>query len=137
MCPSCVTRTRTAIERGLDGGHFFGYSLAHYYVFGQHTPGVTNIWDEFGQHRSEWGFDRQVAARTGHRYGAQLLEGGLGALRGAIGTPSQIRQLCRSYAEAGMDQLILVSQAGRNRHDHICASLELFAREVMPRVPGH
>jgi hypothetical protein len=53
-------------------------------------------------------------------------------LRGAIGTPAQIRDLCRSYADAGIDQLILVSQAGRNQHEHICESLELFAREVMP-----
>src|ERR671917_554347 len=28
-----------AIERGIDGGHFFGYSLTHYYVFGKHQPG--------------------------------------------------------------------------------------------------
>jgi alkanesulfonate monooxygenase SsuD/methylene tetrahydromethanopterin reductase-like flavin-dependent oxidoreductase (luciferase family) len=128
----CHENEETAIERGLDGGHFFGYSLAHYYVFGQHTPGVTSVWDEFGRNRSQWGFDRQVAAQTGQPLGAQLLEGGLGALRGAIGTPSQIRELCRSYAEAGIDQLILVSQAGRNQHEHICESLELFAREVMP-----
>ncbi len=128
----CHDDEETAIERGLDGGHFFGYSLAHYYVFGQHRPGVTNVWDEFGRNRSQWGFDRQVAAQTGQPLGAQLLEGGLGALRGAIGTPSQIRELCRSYADAGIDQLILVSQAGRNQHEHICESLELFAREVMP-----
>ena len=32
----------------------------------------------------------------------------------------------------GVDQLIFVSQAGRNRHEHICESMELFAREVMP-----
>jgi hypothetical protein len=38
----------------------------------------------------------------------------------------------RGYADAGVDQVILVSQSGRNRHDHICESLELFAREVMP-----
>ncbi len=31
-----------------------------------------------------------------------------------------------------MDQLIFVSQAGRNRHEDICESMELFAREVMP-----
>ena len=29
-----------AIERGIDGAHFFGYSLAHYYVFGDHRPGA-------------------------------------------------------------------------------------------------
>ena len=31
-----------------------------------------------------------------------------------------------------MDQLIFVSQAGRNRHEDICESMELFAREVLP-----
>jgi DNA-binding GntR family transcriptional regulator len=28
--------------------------------------------------------------------------------------------------------MIFVSQSGRNRHEHICESLELFASEVMP-----
>ena len=64
--------------------------------------------------------------------GAKLLEEGLGALRGAIGTPDQVRQLIRRYEEVGVDQLIFVSQAGRNRHEHICESMELFAREVLP-----
>jgi hypothetical protein len=31
-----------------------------------------------------------------------------------------------------VDQLIFVSQAGRNRHEDICESMELFAREVLP-----
>jgi hypothetical protein len=34
--------------------------------------------------------------------------------------------------ETGVDQVVFIQQAGRNRHDHICESLELFAREVMP-----
>ena len=29
--------------------------------------------------------------------------------------------------------MILLSQAGRNRHEDICESLELLAKEVMPR----
>jgi alkanesulfonate monooxygenase SsuD/methylene tetrahydromethanopterin reductase-like flavin-dependent oxidoreductase (luciferase family) len=128
----CHPDEQTAIERGLDGGHFFGYSLAHYYVFGQHFPGRTNIWEEFQERRGLYGFDRQIAARTGQPLGAQLLEEGLGALRGAIGTPDQIRDLIRRYAAAGVDQLIFVSQAGKNKHDDICESLELFAREVLP-----
>jgi alkanesulfonate monooxygenase SsuD/methylene tetrahydromethanopterin reductase-like flavin-dependent oxidoreductase (luciferase family) len=128
----CHPDEETAIERGLDGGHFFGYSLAHYYVFGQHRPGRTNIWDEFQERRHLFGFDRGIAAQTGRPLGAQLLEEGLGALRGAIGTPDQIRDLIRRYEEAGVDQLIFVSQAGRNRHEHICESLELFAAEVLP-----
>jgi alkanesulfonate monooxygenase SsuD/methylene tetrahydromethanopterin reductase-like flavin-dependent oxidoreductase (luciferase family) len=127
----CHKDEETAIERGLDGGHFFGYSLAHYYVFGQHKPGKTVIWDEFQKRRSSLGFDREIAAKTGQQLGAQIMEQGLGSLRGAIGTPEQIRHLIKRYEEIGVDQLIFVSQAGRNQHEHICESLELFAKEVM------
>jgi alkanesulfonate monooxygenase SsuD/methylene tetrahydromethanopterin reductase-like flavin-dependent oxidoreductase (luciferase family) len=128
----CHQDEETAIERGLDGAHFFGYALAHYYVFGTHRPGRTSIWDEFQRNRAQFGFDRQIAAQTGVQLGAQLLQEGLGSLRGAIGTPAQIRELVRGYQAAGVDQLVFVSQAGRTRHEHICESLELFAAEVMP-----
>jgi alkanesulfonate monooxygenase SsuD/methylene tetrahydromethanopterin reductase-like flavin-dependent oxidoreductase (luciferase family) len=128
----CHEDEGTAIEQGLDGGHFFGYSLAHYYAFGVHRLGQTSVWDEFMENRSRFGFDRDIAAQEGQVLGAKLLEQGLGALRGAIGTPQQIRDLIRRYEEAGIDQLIFVSQAGRNRHEDICASMELFARDVMP-----
>lgn len=128
----CHEDEATAIDRGIDGCHFFGYSLAHYYVFGTHKPGVTNVWEEFQQNRDLFGFNRDIAARTGQQLGAQLMEQGMGSLRGAVGTPDQIRDLVRAYEEAGVDQLIFVSQAGRNRHEHICESLELFARQVMP-----
>ena len=37
--------------------------------------------------------------------------------------------------------MILLNQAGSNTHEHICESLELFAREVMPEFhadePAH
>ena len=133
----CHTDEETAIQRGLDGAHFFGYALAHYYVFGAHRPGRTSIWDEFQANRSAFGFDREVAARTGVELGAQLLQEGLGSLRGAIGTPSQIRELIRGYQAAGVDQLVFVSQAGRTRHEHVCESLELFAAEVLPEFAEH
>jgi alkanesulfonate monooxygenase SsuD/methylene tetrahydromethanopterin reductase-like flavin-dependent oxidoreductase (luciferase family) len=128
----CHASEEEAIERGLDGAHFFGYSLAHYYVFGTHRPGRTNLWEDFQRNRALFGFDRRIAARTGAPLGATVMERGLGALRGAIGTPEQIRALLRGYEEVGIDQVIFVSQAGANRHEHICESLELFAREVMP-----
>jgi hypothetical protein len=31
-----------------------------------------------------------------------------------------------------VDQTIFIQQGGRNRHEHICEALELFAAEVMP-----
>jgi len=129
----CHQDESTAIERGLDGGHFFGYSLGHYYVYGDHQPGRTSIWDEFQERRAAFGFDRRLAAREGSPLAARLMEEQVGSLRGAIGTPAQIRDFLRGYEEAGVDQVIFVSQAGRNRHEHICESLELFAREVMPQ----
>jgi alkanesulfonate monooxygenase SsuD/methylene tetrahydromethanopterin reductase-like flavin-dependent oxidoreductase (luciferase family) len=127
----CDRDESRAIERGLDGAHFFGYSLGHYYLFGEHVPGETDVWSEFQARRAEFGFDRAVAARTGEPLGARLFEEGFGSLRGAIGTPDQIRRLLRQYEEAGVDQVIFVSQAGKNQHSDICESLELFASEVM------
>ena len=128
----CHPDEATAVDRGIDGGHFFGYSLAHYYIFGDHAPARTNIWEEFQQKRADWGFDREVASQTGQPLGAQIFQRGLGSLRGAVGTPEQLRDLLRDYEGAGVDQVILVGQAGNNRHEHICESLELFAAEVMP-----
>jgi alkanesulfonate monooxygenase SsuD/methylene tetrahydromethanopterin reductase-like flavin-dependent oxidoreductase (luciferase family) len=122
----------TAIDRGIDGGHFFGYSLIHHYAIGQHRPGITNIWDEFQEKRSLFGFDRDIAAQTGENLAAQMVQQGTGSLRGAVGTPAQVRDLLRRYEAAGVDQVIFVGQAGNNKHEHICESLELFAKEVMP-----
>src|SRR5205807_2797871 len=37
------------------------------------------------------------------------------------------------YQAAGVDQVIFVAQAGPNRHEHVCESIELFASTVLPR----
>src|SRR4029078_11740486 len=115
-----------------DGAHFFGYSLAHYYLFGDHRPGRTNIYEEFLRRRDEVGFARDVIRAQDAPLGVRVLQQGLGSLRGAIGTPDQVRDLCRRYEAAGVDQVIFVLQAGRNRHEHICESLELFGAAVLP-----
>jgi putative sterol carrier protein len=128
----CHADEAEAIDRGIDGAHFFGYSLAHYYVFGDHRPGRTNIYEEFLRRRDEVGFARSVIRAQDAPLGVRVLQQGLGSLRGAIGTPDQIRDLCRRYEAAGVDQVIFVLQAGRNRHEHICESLELFGAEVLP-----
>ncbi len=122
----------TAIERGVDGAHFFGYSLAHYYVFGEHVPGRTNIWEQFQRDRSERGFAREIVAPNDQPLGVKLLQQGLGSMRGAIGTPAQVEELCRRYEAAGVDQVIFVLQAGPNRHEHICESIQLFGEHVLP-----
>ena len=132
---------REAIARGLEGANFFGYSLAHFYVFGQHVPGETDVWREFQERRSKMGYSPEVAvALEQQRLGAKVAANGGEGLRGAVGTPEQLREFLRRYEAAGVDQIIFVMQAGRNKHEHIMESLELFARDVMPefkdREPG-
>jgi hypothetical protein len=131
----CHEDEDTALARGLEGANFFGYSLAHYYVFGRHHPGRTDVWAEYQERRAEQGFDPEaVAAASANedRLGAKVVEGGIAGLRGAVGTPDQIREYLLRYEEAGVDQVIFCSQAGKNRHEHIMESLELFGREVLP-----
>ncbi len=132
----CHEDESVAIDRGLEGANFFGYSLAHYYVFGRHQPGRTDVWAEYRAQRAQQGYSPEAveAAMTeGERLGAQIVQQeGFFGLRGAIGTPDQIRDYLRRYEDAGVDQVILCSQSGHNRHEHIMESLELFGREVLP-----
>jgi len=111
---SCHADAEEARRRGSDGFRFFQFALAHHYVFGRHTPGRTNIWNRF------------VAVRD--QIGTEVLGGGASC----IGTPAQLRESLRTFQNAGVDQTIFIQQGGRNRHEDICESLELFAKDVMP-----
>jgi len=124
-----------ALNRGLEGGNFFGYSLAHYYLFGRHEPGRTDVWAEYQQRRAAEGYDPAAVAAAGahgDRLGAKVVQGGSFGIRGAIGTPDQLRDYLRRYEACGVDQLIFCAQVGKNRHEDICESLELFGAEVLP-----
>jgi hypothetical protein len=131
----CHDDEDVALARGLEGANFFGYSLAHYYVFGRHAPASTDVWAEFQARRAEQGYSPeavQAASANTDRLGAKVVAGGSAGLRGAIGTPEQVRDYLRRHEEAGVDQLIFCFQAGKNRHEHVMEALELFGREVLP-----
>jgi len=100
-----------AKRRGQDGFRFFGYGLGHHYIFGEHKPGRTDIWKNFEAARGAMADD--------------------GAARG-IGTPDQVRKTLRGFSDAGVDQVAFIQQGGRNLHEHICESLELFASDILP-----
>ena len=129
----CAPSEEDALARGLEGANFFGYSLAHYYVFGEHVPATTNVWEEFLERRGKMGYSPEAAlAAQRETLGAKAAAGDHTGLRGAVGTPAQLREFLRRYEEAGVDQLIFVMQAGHNRHEHIMESIELFGTEVLP-----
>src|SRR5262245_52565462 len=111
---SCHRDAAEARRRGTDGFRFFQFALGHHYVFGRHQPGRTNIWNKY------------VAVRDA--LGTELLGGGTGC----IGTPEDLRGALTAFETAGVDQTIFIQQGGKNRHEDICESLELFARAVMP-----
>jgi hypothetical protein len=73
------------------------------------------MWDEYNKWKRE---NPEAAARA--------LSGGL------IGSPETLRRRLRRFQTSNIDQVILLNQAGKNAHEHICESLELFAKEVMP-----
>jgi len=108
---SCHSDHDEAVRRGIDGFKFFGYSLGHYAAFGEHRPGVTDVWQRFLQVKDDLPRD------AGH---------------GGIGTPDEVRAHLERYEKAGVDQVIFVQQSGMNQHAHICESLELFSQAVMP-----
>jgi alkanesulfonate monooxygenase SsuD/methylene tetrahydromethanopterin reductase-like flavin-dependent oxidoreductase (luciferase family) len=122
-----------ALRRGIDGANFFGYSLAHYYVFGTHRPAHTDVWQEFLERRSQMGYSPEAAlASRNQTLGAKIASGDDSGLRGAVGTPDQVREFLRRYEDAGVDQIIFVLQAGKNRHEHIMESIERFGTEILP-----
>jgi alkanesulfonate monooxygenase SsuD/methylene tetrahydromethanopterin reductase-like flavin-dependent oxidoreductase (luciferase family) len=112
---SCHADADEARRRGADGFRFFQFALGHHYSFGTHTPGRTDIWKKFVAVRDQMGTDVFGVGGTG-----------------CIGTPAQLRETLRSFQASGVDQTVFIQQGGNNRHEDICESLELFAREVMP-----
>ncbi|MGH7357529.1 MAG: LLM class flavin-dependent oxidoreductase, partial [Candidatus Rokuibacteriota bacterium] len=131
----CHPDEEEAVRRGAEGVNFLGYSLGYYYVFGRHRPGGADLWAEYQEQRAEHGYDPEaVALATGSpgRLGAKAVTEGTTGLRGAMGTPEQVREYLRRYEDCGVDQVILACATGRNRHEHVMETLELFAREVMP-----
>jgi hypothetical protein len=93
------------------------------------------VWDEYEHQRAEHGYDPvavELAARNKDVLGAKVVGDGFGGLRGSIGTPAQLREYLRRYEDCGVDQVIFCYQSGKNRHEHIMESLELFGREVLP-----
>jgi alkanesulfonate monooxygenase SsuD/methylene tetrahydromethanopterin reductase-like flavin-dependent oxidoreductase (luciferase family) len=131
----CHQDETEAVRRGAEGVNFIGYSLGHYYVFGRHIPGTGDLWADYRARRAEQGYDPEavaLAAANEERLGAKSVAQGTSGLRGAMGTPDQVRDYLRRYEECGVDQVILSCAAGRNRHEHIMETLELFGREILP-----
>ena len=119
-------RTDEEARAKADGATFFQFCLRFYNSPDRKRPppGAVDMWSEY---------NRWKAANPGAA--DKALAGGL------IGSPETIRRKLRKFESSHIDQVILLNQAGRNTHQDICDSLELFAEEVAPEfranVPAH
>jgi alkanesulfonate monooxygenase SsuD/methylene tetrahydromethanopterin reductase-like flavin-dependent oxidoreductase (luciferase family) len=104
----CCTRDPAVRQRAIRDQQFFKFGLAHYYRFGHHVPGRSDVWQEFEANEPE-----PMAGLDG------------------VGAPEDLAAQFRAYEDAGVDQLILLQQAGRADTESILRSLELFGTEVI------
>ena len=105
-----------AIRRGQEGFEFFGYALNASSLTTSDRAGPT-CGENSNRRRPDTvcGQDRCTRLRTTTR------------MRVASAHPTDARRHLRAMRDVGVDQVIFIQQAGRNRHEDICASLELFA----------
>ncbi len=108
---SCHEDRDEAIRRGADGFRFFNFALAHHYINGEHKVGRTSIWNNY----REWADTQDDAIAPP-----------------GVGTPDELREHLQGFQDAGVDQVVFIQQGAKNKHEHICDSLELFAEKVMP-----
>ena len=117
----CAETDEEALEKA-SGWTFFIFALSRYGRKGIDAPGESDLWAEY----QEWRHTEKAQ---------QALRNGL------IGSPETIRKRLRMFADAHVDQVILLNQAGKTSHKDICESLTMFAEEVMPEFhamePAH
>jgi alkanesulfonate monooxygenase SsuD/methylene tetrahydromethanopterin reductase-like flavin-dependent oxidoreductase (luciferase family) len=120
-------KTDEEARRRAEGLTFFQFALRFYGMSANRErprAGSVDVWQKF----QEWKNANPEVVQ-------QALRGGL------VGSPDTIRKKLRKFQTSHADQIILLNQAGKNSHEHICESLELFAKEVMPEFhaaePAH
>ncbi len=119
-------RTDEEAHAKADGATFFQFCLRFYNSpdRSRPAPGQVDMWSEY----SKWKAANPEQVKRS-------------ANSGLIGSPETIRKRLRKFEASNIDQVILLNQAGRNTHQDICDSLEMFAAEVMPEfhanIPAH
>lgn len=112
-----------AVRRGQEGFEFFGYAV-NALVARNATPGYPKLWRDF---KAMQGNRQQSLIEAAKQPGA------IGDDRApGIGTPEDLARHIREFEKVGVDQIIFLQQAGKNRHETICEALELFAARVLP-----
>ncbi|HKD69445.1 MAG TPA: LLM class flavin-dependent oxidoreductase [Candidatus Binataceae bacterium] len=108
----CGNDRERARQLGPEHCFFMTYAFGHHYLYGEHEPGKTSVWEKY-------------KAAPGAGVG---IEGTSGA---CFGTPKEARDAFRIWENTGIDQIMLLTQCGDMPHEATCESIELLGREVM------
>ena len=128
----CAPTDELAVERGLEGAQFFGFSLG--WTHGPVKHGRDHVYREFRQRQA----DQASAASREAATSLEPTDESARALYRAgrrglfIGSPEYIRTNLRSYEQAHMDAVLFFVQCGPRQHEHIMESMELFGTAVLP-----
>ncbi len=116
-----------ASRRGEDGFRFFEYAVGAL-VTDDVLPGRSELWDKYLARKEAKAAGQELKTVA---YGGREANPNRSMTRSpGIGTPAEFREHMQSFADAGVDQVIFLQQGGKNKHEHICESLEKFNAEV-------
>jgi alkanesulfonate monooxygenase SsuD/methylene tetrahydromethanopterin reductase-like flavin-dependent oxidoreductase (luciferase family) len=115
----CLDDDRKACKYGFRGASFFANALARYYFGGDRPVGELDISREFLN-------DGELEAAMDFR-GADDAPA-----MNVIGDPVHCREIISRFEGAGVDELILVMQAGTVPHELVMESIRTFGEKVLP-----
>jgi alkanesulfonate monooxygenase SsuD/methylene tetrahydromethanopterin reductase-like flavin-dependent oxidoreductase (luciferase family) len=100
---------------GFRAMKFFMHAINYYFEPGREMPEAVDLGGTFDSNDAIEGVDHDDPGSLG-----------------IFGPPGLVREALRAYEDSGVDQVILVAQAGGLDHGVIMRSLETFGREVLP-----
>jgi alkanesulfonate monooxygenase SsuD/methylene tetrahydromethanopterin reductase-like flavin-dependent oxidoreductase (luciferase family) len=115
----CLDDDRKACKYGFRGASFFANALGAYYFSGDRPIGQLPIGREF---LSDDNLDAAMEFRGADDAPAMNV----------IGDPVHCREIVSRFEGAGVDEIIMVMQAGTVPHDLIMESIKTFGDKVMP-----
>lgn len=122
----CIAPTdEEALENGRPAAEFFQESLSILFIPWSKSKNVPSTYQYYANMAAI--VEQQLANRDVDRFKEGWESGAL-----LIGTPERCRKVVQRYADAGVDQLILLVQGGRISHESCMQSIRLFGEEVIP-----
>lgn len=123
---ACVAPTdEEAVEFGRPAAEFFQESLGILFVPWSKAKDVPQSYQYYKTLAQM--VEQRLAESDGSRFDEGMASGAL-----LVGTPERVRRVVQNYVDAGVDQLILLVQAGRIPHEKCMQTIQLFGEKVIP-----